>query len=502
MLKLLNRFRSARPDESGQALVIAVLAAFLLLIVAGYAIDFAAANAKQEQVQNATDAAALAAANCLANAGITGPCTSTTDTSDAANAAVTIAQANGLKLTSTQVSINTTSDQVSIQGSSSMAGLTPFGSDSRAKVENAQATAAYTPPTNVGVTGSTKVPEQCLNGDVGSGNCIAIFAGGNPTGGSSCPGWWLYPGNYFNYAYGLNGFGYGVSDGASILGIPILSYGDTIDGAIVSNGNVDFESAFGSTGYIYYGSNSNCWPHVDWFSGSGPQIKLSSNQDYPQKWSASTVAGTETLTSNSGQTLPCTVTVTPSTPNSITTQNGVTTTILGGNIIFTAASILPGSNPQIPSGVYCDPTGSITFAGLSFLGTLTGDISLYANSISGFNTILSATNLCPYGSTTCPWPSSGGASALPSNRLLMYQSGGGELSLNDSWTSFSGTIYAPNAEIGVNQIATSVGFLEGATVALAGIDGYYGAGPEISTSSGAVVTTTQTPTPGTDSLSG
>ena len=91
MTKGIQHFRD---DTRGQAMVIAAAAMFVVMLMAALAIDTAAGYQRRHQAQVAADAASLAAANCLADAGETGDaCTSTTDTTDAVRVATTIAAA-------------------------------------------------------------------------------------------------------------------------------------------------------------------------------------------------------------------------------------------------------------------------------------------------------------------------------------------------------------------------------------------------------------------------
>lgn len=97
--------------EEGQALVITAIAMTVLLIMCAASIDLSTWYQKHHQAQVSADAAALAAASCLArsNTGQTNPtainCTSTTDTTDATSVANSIAATN-LPNVNDQVTIN------------------------------------------------------------------------------------------------------------------------------------------------------------------------------------------------------------------------------------------------------------------------------------------------------------------------------------------------------------------------------------------------------------
>jgi hypothetical protein len=88
---------------------------FVVLAMSAFSIDLATWYQKRHQAQVAADAAALAAANCLANGKTTGDCKSATDTTDAINVASNIASSNGVPLNSTaQVNVNTVAHTVTV----------------------------------------------------------------------------------------------------------------------------------------------------------------------------------------------------------------------------------------------------------------------------------------------------------------------------------------------------------------------------------------------------
>lgn len=113
--------RRLRPggSEQGQALVITALAMTVLLLMCAASIDLSTWYQKHHQAQVTADAAALAAAECLAhsNTGQSNPnvtnCTSTTDTTDATSVANAISSTN-LPNVSDQVTINPTLGTVTV----------------------------------------------------------------------------------------------------------------------------------------------------------------------------------------------------------------------------------------------------------------------------------------------------------------------------------------------------------------------------------------------------
>jgi hypothetical protein len=83
-------------EETGQSLVLVLVSMVLILAVSAFAVDVASWFVQRHHAQVSADAAALAAANCMANAGVAGnACTSAADTPDAKSVADSYANANG-----------------------------------------------------------------------------------------------------------------------------------------------------------------------------------------------------------------------------------------------------------------------------------------------------------------------------------------------------------------------------------------------------------------------
>ena len=155
---------------------------FVVIGIAAVAIDIAGWYQKHHQAQVAADAAALSAANCMANAGVTlattpaavlNPCTTGSDTADATSVATSIAAKNGVTIASNSVTINTTSttDSSGCPATSAcvtatnhappiFAGIFGFGNTSQA----AKATAYYSGP----------ITPNCSNPS--AGGCYFAFA--------------------------------------------------------------------------------------------------------------------------------------------------------------------------------------------------------------------------------------------------------------------------------------------------------------------------------------
>jgi Flp pilus assembly protein TadG len=112
--RVVGRLRS---EESGQSLIIVSLTMVVVLGSSGMALDVATWYQKHHLVQIATDAAALAAANCLANSGSGSTCSSSTDVADAEQVAINYAAQNGLTITTSNVTVNTSKGTVQVTAS-------------------------------------------------------------------------------------------------------------------------------------------------------------------------------------------------------------------------------------------------------------------------------------------------------------------------------------------------------------------------------------------------
>jgi hypothetical protein len=94
-----------RKDESGQSLILITAAMFAVLAMAAFAIDVATWYQKHHAAQVAADASALAAANYMGNGGSAGSATTM---------ATTYASNNGLAINSSNVTVDTTNDTVTV----------------------------------------------------------------------------------------------------------------------------------------------------------------------------------------------------------------------------------------------------------------------------------------------------------------------------------------------------------------------------------------------------
>ena len=112
---MAQRIRARARAEHGQSLVIVVVAMTAVLGMAALGIDVGSWYLQHHRAQVAADGAALAAANCMANAGTPGnACTSTTDSTNATAQATTYAANNNVPIPSTDVSVSLASKTVTV----------------------------------------------------------------------------------------------------------------------------------------------------------------------------------------------------------------------------------------------------------------------------------------------------------------------------------------------------------------------------------------------------
>ena len=196
-----QRKRFSIRDEGGQSLVIIILSMVVILGIAALAIDVSQWYAARHQAQVTADAAALAAANCMAS----GSCTSNTD---AQNMAISYAGKNGATITASNVTFPTSSTvEVSVPAQegnflSSAVGITPQTTSESAVASWTSSTSPCTPS---------------------AGTCAAIFAMASPSG-STCP-----------------------------TDITLNGAGDTITGSVHANGTISESGGDQSLGTTSYG---------------------------------------------------------------------------------------------------------------------------------------------------------------------------------------------------------------------------------------------------------
>jgi hypothetical protein len=229
---LSQRPRRHDDHERGQVLVLTALAMLLLLGMSAVGIDMASWYQRHHQAQVAADAAALAAANCMANVGVTSAtftdqCTTTTD---AANIATTLAAANGVTIPTSDVSFGNGTVTVTTPDAAPPLFAGVFGINS---VQTADSVATWNAP----------ITNSCGASQVSSGACYFAFAMDR-----NCPD----------------------------VGMTLENNGNVkITGGIWSNSdlstiNVDNNSSWGN---VTYGNGSLCsWLGASVGSGSGPKF--------------------------------------------------------------------------------------------------------------------------------------------------------------------------------------------------------------------------------------
>ncbi len=428
---LATKLHTRRDGEAGQSLVLVVLAMFMILAVAAYAIDVANWYQKRHQAQIAADSAALAAAGCLASGQAGSTCTSTSDTTAAVGVATTIAKANGVTIATSDVTFNGAT--VAVTTTNPAAPLFVRAAGLGTVSPTAHAKAAYK---------NTAAPAACTGSF-----CAAIFAGGtnctDQTGGEY------------------------TSDFAGAFG-----------GDIISNGYVDvtMQGNFDNNSSVFYGSSCPAGTPGGYVAGSGiPTPKrLTSVQPYPEDWR-----------SGGNETPPACTYTTSHLPTGATAS--------GANITINLASTSPTG--VIPTGVYCassatgQTNGTITVTG-STSTTTTSHVTFIAdalslpqtneaNGVSRKNLLLAPCTSADLG--TCP----------ASNVLLIWQTGTSVLTVDNPYgpngTTGFGTIFAPSAHIDAFSPGGTgaTGFIEGDTVAFHGPtdtgNAFQGNGPKVST---------------------
>jgi Flp pilus assembly protein TadG len=246
--RIWRSLRAVGADESGQSLVIVALSMTVVIAIAAFAIDVGTWYAKHHQAQVAADAAALAAANCLANSGSGKTCTSTSDVTDAQNVAVTYAADNGITITTSQVNVDTANDTVSVQASPAAPAFFAnlFGIHSSTQTANSEA-------------GWTAGSSSSACTSPSSGQCAAIYAGNTACSGS--------------------GISLQLGSGAG--------FGVTVEGGVHSEGqanlvNAGFTWAAGSTFTV----TNSCYTGSNAPNFSGKQSTVVASEPWPINYGA------------------------------------------------------------------------------------------------------------------------------------------------------------------------------------------------------------------------
>jgi hypothetical protein len=411
-LRLFRRFRS---DQSGQSLIIVAIAMTAVVAITAFAIDAAGWYERHHQAQVVADAAALAAANCLANPGhsssinINGTatpvpaCTSGTDATDATTVADDYAAANGVTIVNPtqQVQVNTTSDTVTVSASATSPSLfaSMFGIHTTTQTAGAQA----------GWQAATTTSATCSTPGAG---CSAIYAGytPNPVNSTTCsePGAGLVIGTQSGGGAGVNVAG-GIHTESELAS---------------SNGTVKWTSgspSFTLSGTCYSGTSTP----TTWWQGSSGTVALAptavASQSWPVDYSQSPYfsACTTTCTSVTNNSGGANVSgVPPYCTNASTASSGITFN-----------NSIPGDGP-IAGTVYCAIGSGTPSNPATWNGTITISYNVSTcqnNTFIGGNVILTQASVCLNAA---------------SNGCLMYATTG-NITINQTTSTLNGTLFAP-----------------------------------------------------------
>ncbi len=325
--RLVNRLSA---EESGQSLILVVIAMGVALGFGALSIDVASWYQKHHQAQVVADAAALAAANCLANPGV-GPtgdvCSSSTDTTDAKQVAVNYAAMNGVTISASNVTINTTNDTVQV----SAANTAPTFFASLIGIKTTTQTAASTAGWTVG---STSTPcSQASSKTL----CSAIYSAS-----TSCTS------------------GNGISSGTSSYGFTLNISGNIHSEGLLTfaqNGSIQADGSGAAPSLSVAGS---CYTSQNLPTKSGYTATQVASESWPINYAASpyfaactTAAGTCTTSAAtngvSGSPSYCTLATTSSSGYTFTDFNGVDQLPVSGNV-YCAIGTGTVSNPATWNG--------------------------------------------------------------------------------------------------------------------------------------------------------
>ena len=453
--------------DSGQSLVVVIVSLGVLLGMAAFGIDTATWMVKRHNDQVVADAAALAAANCLAHPSKTPTsivingsqtsvpaCTSGTDSADAQTVAVDYAAANGLTITSSEVNVNTGAGTVQVTAPSTSPGFFArlFGIDQA--TQSAASTASWRS---------------------GLQNCP------NPGSNIACG---------FLFAY--NSICTSQSDG-----INLSNNGNTsVTGTIISNSNLTGSTNGNvSLGTATYGPNgcSNTVTYAGQDPWSSAPTQASTDYPYPINY-----ANDFPACGGTGEAACL--------PNSAGPLAGYPSfcTNAGANITLTGST---NGDSTITDNIYCasgtgNPSDPSTWNG-SITIDLSGSDALYDTFVGGTisftgsgKDILSA---CGY--ATAGFTAANCAASVPppvtANYPIFYATGSGSSALDVSVSGkqiLNGDMFVPNGgtSLSMSGTKTLTTFVEGYDISAAVSGNFYGDGPTSATGVGS--------TGGSDSL--
>lgn len=364
--------RRLRAEERGQSLVIIAVCMTAMMGASAMAIDVASWYAKHHQAQVAADAAALAAANCLARAGVSGnPCTSTSDTSDAQALAVSYAAKNGITITPSDVSVNTSTDTVTVTANTDAPAFFASLFGIHTATMTAGSGASFKPPT----TSTTVTPTT-----------TTVTTTGTSSGNSACTASNASQCSVIYTANPTCSSGDGITLGTSSSGGAALS----ISGVIHSEGEMTISNNFSVTPTASLTVAGSCYS-----SGTYPTANTNStpskltatqvaSETWPVNYAASpyfTACTTSCTTVTGVADVPsyCTQATTSSTGFTFYQNNGVYVLPQNGNVYCAIGSGTPSnpatwngpitfetSVPQYGSG--CSSSSNSSFTSATFIG--------------------------------------------------------------------------------------------------------------------------------------
>ena len=406
--------RHLRSAESGQSLVLVAISMGVILAVAAFAIDAASWMQRHHQAQVVADSAALAAANCLANPGTksssieiggtktTVPaCSSSTDTTDATTVAEDYAQANGVSITPSQISFDTSSGHVNINATTTSGGFfaTIFGL--RTTTQAAAAQAKWTSGSNA-----------CTAAAQAAHECYAIYAA-NQTCGSS-DGW--------------------VTSSASL----------TVNGAIHSQGSLNISNGtFTLNGSVTYSSGNCTYTAQQNGTENGTNTPTAGGNQASSYWPLD--YSTIFPACSSGGTYQC------------TGPNGTPSYCTGAAASY-AWNYNQNSSP--PTGIYCaygtgTPSNPSTWNGAFSFNSATWGSSSSPVSLTMIGGYVTGTS-----STVYLQPASNADNCLVYALDADSADGGAAYTWGNGNSHDTGAIFAPNGSINLNSTYTTSGFLE------------------------------------------
>jgi hypothetical protein len=419
---LIRTLRRLHTDESGQSLIIVAIGMVVVMAMAAFTIDVGSWYTQRHHDQVVADSAALAAANCLANPGAhsgLGPsCTTSTDTADAQTVAVDYAAANGVTITTSNVSVNTTNDTVNVTASTTSPSFFANLFGLHSNVESAGSQAKWS-------VGSSSTP--CTSGAQSADTCYAIYTANSTCGSSN---------GYITSSINITVNGEVHSQGSLNISNGTFKFNGPIT---YSSGNCSYTAAQNGTEAGAYspaaGGNepSSYWP-----------------TDYTTIFTACGTSATYQCTGPGG---------TPSYCNYAAT-----------NYSWNYSGALSGVVCAYGNGTPSDPatwTGSITVSNGGSYGTASSPLSI--TMIAGSVSVSSSTQYLKPASNNCLIYAVDTDAAAGGTAVNL---GNGNFSIN------GGTIFAPHGTIAFGSTAASAGFLEGLNVNTGNMSGTFtGAGP-------------------------